>query len=185
MTSSSPVRTDRRTLASAAAVEGFFAVLWCSWGSPDPPRWLGTATLVGALLGLVIGVGGLLAGRRLRGSASTMTRPVTRRGYLRVVAIEFALLIVIGVMLGLTVGGEWAAVWICAVVGVHFFPLARVLPGLMLTVLGAAITAVALIALVLGLATDVAATAVIGPGTGLALLVAAAWSLAQAVRRTA
>lgn len=173
---------DAPTLARAAVVEGLFAVLWFSWGPLDPPRWVAAATSVGAVLALAVAVAGVVAGRRVRDRATTMRQESVQRRYTRVVAVEFALLIGVGVVLGLTLGAGWAAVWVCAVVGLHFFPLARVLPGLALPLLGAAITAVAAAALVVGLATDVAPTAVTGPGTGLVLLLGAVGSLTAGAR---
>lgn len=173
---------DAPTLARAAVVEGLFAVLWFSWGPLDPPRWLAGATSVGALLALAVAVVGLVTGRRLRGRATAMREASVQRRYTRVVAVEFALLIGVGVVLGVTLGAGWAAVWVCAVVGLHFFPLARVLPGLALPALGAAITAVAGVALVVGLTTDVAPTAVTGPGTGLVLLLGALGALVVLLR---
>lgn len=173
---------DRPILARAAVVLGLFAVLWFSWGPADPPAWLAAATTAGAVLALVAAAAGLVAGRRLRDRPTAMRQELVQRRYVRVVAVEFALLAGVGVLLAATAGAGWAAVWVCAVVGLHFFPLARVLPGLRLTALGAGVTAVAAAALVVGLATDVPPTAVTGPGTGLLLLLAAAGSLA-ALRR--
>jgi hypothetical protein len=177
-----PWTADAPTLARAAVVEGLFAVLWFSWGPPDPPAWLAGATQAGAVLALAVAVAGLMAGRRVRDRATTMRQASVQRRYARVVAVEFALLIGVGVVLGVTAGAAWAAVWVCAVVGLHFFPLARVLPGLALPALGAAITAVAAGALAVGVTTDVVPTAVTGPGTGLALLVAATGSLVVLLR---
>ncbi|MEU8818403.1 hypothetical protein [Actinoplanes sp. NPDC048796] len=55
-------------------------------------------------------------------------------------------------------------------VGLHFFPLAPVLGSPRLRVLGAVVCAVALVALIAGLAGSVAPGLVAGVGTGLALL---------------
>ncbi|MGY2129789.1 hypothetical protein [Blastococcus sp. SYSU DS0617] len=69
-----------------------------------------------------------------------------------------------------------------AVVGLHFLPPARVLPGLGLPLLGTGVTAVAGAALLVGALTDVPPTAVTGPGTGLLLLLAAVGSLVALLR---
>jgi hypothetical protein len=61
---------------------------------------------------------------------------------------------------------DFIPVWVCAVVGVHFFALARLLEDPLLVPLGALVTAVALVALVAGLATGVAPSTVTGVGAG-------------------
>lgn len=180
---STALTADRPALARAAAIEGLAAALWLSWGPADPPSWLAGSTLVLAVAGLAVAAAGLALGYRTRGETTAMRSEPVRRGYAQVVAAEFAALAVVGVVLGATVGGDWAAVWVCAVVGVHFLPLARVLPGLALPLVGCAVTAVAIAALVVGLTTGVAPTAVTGPGTGSVLVVAAVASLVAALRR--
>ncbi|HEV2930443.1 MAG TPA: hypothetical protein VGW74_17295, partial [Propionibacteriaceae bacterium] len=61
---------------------------------------------------------------------------------------------------------DFIPVWVCAVVGVHFFPLASLLEDRLLVTLGASVTTVALLALVAGLATGVAPSTVTGVGAG-------------------
>lgn len=175
------VTADARMLARAVIVEGAFAILWFSWGPTDPPRWLAAATTIGAVLALATVVSGVLIGRRVRDRPTTMEQESLQRRYRQIVVVEGAVLIGVGVLLGVIVGADWAAVWVCGVVGGHFFPLARVLPGLGLTALGAGITTVAVVALLVGLATDIVPPTVTGPGTGLLLLLAAAGSLATLI----
>jgi len=55
-------------------------------------------------------------------------------------------------------------------VGLHFFPLARVLANPSLRPLAALITAAAAAALVVGLSSTVAPSTITGPGAGLCLL---------------
>jgi len=74
-------------------------------------------------------------------------------------------------------------VWICAVVGVHFFPLAPVLRDRELYPLGVAMCVVAAIGLVTGLASDVAPSTVVGIGAGLLLLGYAVLGLSRAAQR--
>jgi hypothetical protein len=87
-----------------------------------------------------------------------------RRRYGLAVGVEFTLA---GAAI-LTVAGqiEFIPVWVCAVVGVHFFPLASLLEDRLLVALGALVTTVALVALVAGLATGVAPSTVTGVGAG-------------------
>jgi hypothetical protein len=67
---------------------------------------------------------------------------------------------------------------VCAVVGVHFFPLASLLGDRLLVALGASVTTVAVVALVAGLATGVAPSTVTGIGAGVLLTVFALAALA-------
>jgi hypothetical protein len=61
-------------------------------------------------------------------------------------------------------------VWICAGVGVHFFPLASTLANRSLRLLGVLLIAVAAAALATGLASATAPSTVTGAGAGLCLL---------------
>jgi hypothetical protein len=73
-------------------------------------------------------------------------------------------------VLSLAGGTEFIPVVICAVVGVHFFPLAPVLRDRLLAPLGAAMCLVALAALVVALASAIQAGVVVGAGAGVLLL---------------
>ncbi|GAB2665030.1 hypothetical protein ABI214_09280 [Prescottella soli] len=70
----------------------------------------------------------------------------------------------------------------CAGVGVHFLPLAGLFTDLWLVPLAAGVTAVAGVALIAGLTTDVAPSTVTGAGAGSCLLVAAVASLLRRSR---
>jgi len=61
-------------------------------------------------------------------------------------------------------------VWICAGVGLHFFPLASTLANRSLRLLGVLLIAVAAAALAAGLASGTAPSTVTGAGAGLCLL---------------
>lgn len=88
-------------------------------------------------------------------------------------------MIILGaVTLGVTGNPPYIPVWICAVVGMHFFPLSPVLGDPALRWLGVLVTAVAVAALFIGLYTGVAPSSVAGPGAGLALLAYATLALA-------
>ncbi|QCQ89834.1 hypothetical protein [Rhodococcus sp. SGAir0479] len=75
--------------------------------------------------------------------------------------------------------------WVCAGVGVHFLPSARLFDDLGLVPLGAAVTTVAAAAPLLGLVTDVAPGTVTGVGAGIFLAVAALAVLARPRNRIA
>ena len=101
-----------------------------------------------------------------------------RRRYGRIVVVEFALAGVGAAVLAVAGQSDFVPVWICAVVGVHFFFLAPLLRDRLLIPLGALLTAVALVALVAGLASQVPASTVTGIGAGVLLTVFAAMALA-------
>ena len=73
-------------------------------------------------------------------------------------------------MLGATGQQQWIPVWICAGVGVHFFPLASTLANRSLRLLGVLLMAVAAAALATGLASGTAPSTVTGAGAGSCLL---------------
>ena len=56
-----------------------------------------------------------------------MADPEARRRYSIIVGLEFGLLGAGAAVLGATGQYRWTPVWICAGVGVHFFPLATTL----------------------------------------------------------
>ena len=89
-----------------------------------------------------------------------------RRRYGIAVGVEFALAGFGAGVLALAGQSDFIPVWVCAVVGVHFFPLASLLEDRLLVALGASLTTVAMVALVAGLATDVAPSTVTGVGAG-------------------
>jgi hypothetical protein len=73
-------------------------------------------------------------------------------------------------VLGASGAPAYIPVWICAVVGLHFFALALLFQAPALRWLGAAVSTVAVAALLAGQLTDVTPGSVTGPGAGLALL---------------
>jgi hypothetical protein len=77
-----------------------------------------------------------------------MADPVVRRRYSIVVGLEFGLLGAGAAVLGATGQDRWIPAWICAGVGVHFFPLASTLANRSLRLLGVLLIAVAAAALV-------------------------------------
>jgi len=169
---------SRRAAPLTALYLGFFAAIWFSWPGVNPP--LGTVLVVASYLSLLVAlIGAIVAFRRSGETASVRDRAASRR-YGIIVAIEFAAAGVGAAVLGLTGAGEYISVWVCLVVGAHFFPLVPVLRDRLLYPLGAALCAVAVGGLVAALATDVAADAVVGTGAGFLLFGYAALSLLAA-----
>jgi len=158
-----------------AVVAGFFAAMWFGWGQAEATGVLITLRTVGSALSLILVVAGGVLAFRSPSDSSPMADPAVRRRYNIIVVIEFGLTGLGAVLLGALGASDWIPVWICAVVGVHFYPLATALGDRSLRPLGTALTAVAGLALVLGLGTDVAP--VTGVGAGLALLIAGCYAL--------
>jgi hypothetical protein len=179
------MQRSRRDAGLTALSLGAFSVAWFSWGSAGQPAWLGIATLIGAICGIAVAIGGAIAGsRRPRTEAALADRAAGRR-YGVIVGIEFALAAIGALALSLAGRPDMIAVWISAVVAVHFFPLAPVLRDGSLRLLGGLMLLVSIAALLTGLATAVQPAMVTGPGCGLLLLAFAASGLAPASLRRA
>lgn len=166
-----------RALANAAIIEGFFGFVWFGWGQEGPPTWESVVLTAGAVLALLVAVGGIIAAVRARGEPSPLAGPGAGRRYGIIVGTEFGLIGVGAATLGVTSHYEFIAAWICLVVGVHFLPLGRVFPGIGMTGLAVAVTLVAVAAFVVGLTTSVLPSSVAGLGAGVCLLGHGAWLL--------
>jgi hypothetical protein len=157
---------SRRDRGMTALIEGFFGFMWFGWGQADASTgfqvWLAVAGVVAALVALAGGV------QAFRSPASTgvMHDRQARRRYGLAVGVEFTLAGVGAAILAVAGQIDFILVWVCAVVGVHFFPLASLLEDRLPVTLGASVTTVALLALMAGLATGVAPSTVTGVGAG-------------------
>lgn len=157
---------SRRDRGMTALIEGFFGFVWFGWGQADASAglhpWLAVAGGAAALVALA---GGVQAFRSPASTGALHDRQARRR-YGLAVGVEFTLAGVGAAVLAVAGQGDFIPVWVCAVVGVHFFPLASLLEDRLLVALGASLTVVAMVALVAGLATDVAPSTVTGVGAG-------------------
>lgn len=170
----------RRDRGLTALILGFFAAGWFGWGGAVPVPGLGLWLTVGNVAALVVAaVGAVVFIRNRSAGAGPRDRSADRR-YGIIVGIEFGVAGVGAAILGATGHAEFIPVLVCAVVGIHFFPLAAVLGDRLLVPLGALVTAVAAAALVLEVTTDVAASTVTGLGAGVLLLAYAVLALVQA-----
>src|SRR5262249_40496551 len=104
--------------------------------------------------------------------------PARARRYGIIVGIEFGIAGVGAAILGAVGQVAVIPVWICAVVGVHFFALAPVFGNRSIAYLGVLVCAVAVAAGIVGLTTGVGPSAVTGGGAGALLLI---WGAAQLV----
>jgi hypothetical protein len=174
-----------RSRGVVALIEGFFAFMWFGWGRADAPAWLTTPLLVGSALGALVALVGAVVAARATGQRTAMADREIRTRYNMIVGVEFFLIAAGALVLGATGGATWTPVWVCAVVGVHFLPLARLFPGLFLVPLAVALVVVAGAALAVGLATETSPSTVAGAGAGMCLLAAAVATLLSASRTRA
>ena len=172
---------SRRDAAFTALFLGFFAAAWFGWAQADSD--LGVWLTIGSVLSLAAAAAGAVIGFRSPGEGSVMRSREANRRYGILVGIEFATAFIGAAILGGTGAAAYIPVWICAVVGVHFFPLAPVLGDRGLYPLGVAMCVVAAVGLVTGLASDVAPSTVVGIGAGLLLLGYAVLGLSRAAQR--
>ncbi|WP_157546694.1 hypothetical protein [Hamadaea tsunoensis] len=177
-----PVRRSRRDGGITALILGFFASAWFGWGHAAPPAWLDPWLTVGSVLAILTAIAGAVVGFRAPASTAAANNRESGRRYGIIVGIEFGLAGLGGAILGATGHPAYVPVWICAVVGVHFIPLAPVLKDRGLVPLGVVVTAIAVVALIVGLTTAVAPSTITGVGTGVALLAYAVSALVGALR---
>jgi hypothetical protein len=172
---------SRRDAAFTALFLGFFAAAWFGWaqaGGRFTP-WL----IAGSVLSWLVAAAGLVIGLRSPAAGSATRRPGAGRRYGIIVGTEFGSAAVGAAILGVIGQAEYIPVWVCAVVGVHFFPLAPVLADDGLKILGVAAVLVACAGLATALLSDVDAVTVTGIGAGLLLLGYSVIALVRAGRR--
>ncbi|GAA0260867.1 hypothetical protein [Cryptosporangium japonicum] len=153
----------------AAVIEGFFGAMWFAWATSSAPGWLLPVLIAGAVAGLAVVVLGVVLARRSPSGSSPMADPAVRKRYNIIVAVEFGLIFAGAAVLGQVAEGYIAA-WIALIVGLHFVPLGRVFAQRLLEAAGWVITAVAVVAAVVALATDGETSTVAGIGAGVTLV---------------
>ncbi len=173
-----------RTLANAAAVEGFFAFAWFGWGQEGPPAAVSIVLAVGALLAALVAAGGIVSAYRARRAPSPL-RGRDARLYAIIVGTEFGLAGLGAAVLAGTGRYEFIPAWVCLVVGGHLVPLSRVFPRIGLVVVGAAVSLVGAAAVGVGATTEVLPSTLTGLGAGTCLLGHAASMLAVTLSRRA
>jgi hypothetical protein len=157
---------SRRDRGLTALIEGLFGFMWFGWGQADPPAGWRIVLGAGAVVALLVAVAGAVQAVRSPASSGALHDRQVRRRYIMVVGVEFAGAAAGAALLSLLGQTEFVPVWICGVVGLHFFFLAPVLNDAYLVPLGALLLVVAVGALVAELATDIAASTVTGIGAG-------------------
>ncbi|SIN13590.1 hypothetical protein [Micromonospora cremea] len=176
----SDVQTNSRHQAGLTALYlGIFGMVWFSVPAAEQP--LRALLVVGSIAALLTAVAGGVLSAHTRGAGGPRDRATDRR-YLLIVVAEFAAAGLGAAVLAAAGWSEYVPVLVCAVVGLHFFPLAPLLRDPLLRPLGVALCVVAAAGLVAALASAVSAGLVIGTGAGLLLLGYAVQALVRAHR---
>jgi hypothetical protein len=154
---------DAGASVGAAGLLGF---VWFGWGQANAAAGLRLGLAVaGVTAALVAVAGGIQAVRGPAPRGVLHDRQASRR-YGIAVGVELALAGAGAAVLAAAGQGDFIPVWVCAVVGVHFLPLAALLQDRLLVPLGVSVATVALVALVASLATGIAPGTVTGVGAG-------------------
>lgn len=167
-TSARPAATSTaRDLAVTAMILGVAGFMWFGWGQAAPAAGWTIPLAIGSAFGAVVAAAGGVLAWRLRSGASAMDHPRIRRGWFRAVALEVVLIVAGALVLAASGHPAYLPAWTLFAVGVHFFPLARLLKTLGLNLAGVLLVAVAAVAAALGLAGEVPPSTVAGAGGGL------------------
>lgn len=171
---------SRRDSGMTAMILGVFAIAWFGWGQADASGAMTVILTAGSSAAAVVAALGAISVFRAPRAESALHDPAVGRRYGIVVGLEFAIAGLGAGILGAAGAPDYIPVWVCAVVGLHFFALAAILDAAALRWLGASVTSVAVIAFVASVSTTVAPSSVTGPGAGLALLAYASVMLRSA-----
>ena len=166
---SAPSGATRRDGGLTALILGFFAAGWFSW-TPEAAGALAVAVQIGSAAAVIIAVVGGVRAIRDWSSGGILNDPMAARRYALLVGVEFAAGVAGAGVLAAVGAAAFVPVWICAVVGLHFFPLASVLSAPLTRGLGVAVTTVSIAGLLVGVLTDIAPSTVTGTGAGVSLL---------------
>jgi hypothetical protein len=167
--------------AMTALIFGFFASAWFGWAQERPPNSWRLPLILGGVLSVAVAVVGATLAWQNWSAGSALSEPGAMRNYGIIVGIEFAIAAVGAAVLAALGHSEYISVWICLVVGVHFWPMAPVLKNASLIPLGVLMAAVALTAFLVSRRTSLAPSAITGAGAGVVLLGFAIWGAVAAV----
>ncbi|MCO1597295.1 hypothetical protein M8C17_19265 [Micromonospora sp. RHAY321] len=142
--------------------------MWFSVPAAEQP--LRALLVVGSLAALLTAVAGGVLVAPTRGAGGAVRDRATDRRYLLIAVAEFAAAGLGAAVLAAVGWSGYIPVLVCAVVGLHFFPLAPLLRDPLLRPLGVALCVVAAVGLAIALASTVSAGLVVGTGAGLLLL---------------
>jgi hypothetical protein len=88
-------------------IDGLAAFVWFGWGQAAAPSWLVVPFAVGAGLGVLLAVAGVVLAWRSPGPLPAMSARAVRRRYGIIVGLEFGLLGVGAAILGATGHDRW------------------------------------------------------------------------------
>ncbi len=174
---------SQRDIGRMALFLGFFGAAWFGWGQAAAPDGLRLWLVAGSVLAALAAAAGFGVSARSRSQPARMDDRAARRRYGIIVGTEFGVACLGAVVLAITRAQAYIPAFVCAAVGIHFVPLAPVLADRLLVPLGAAMCAVAILALVLRLTSGVAPGTVTGIGAGGLLTGYAIVSLLAALAR--
>lgn len=168
-------RGGARGWAMAAVVEGFGAVVWSGWAQVGADPRLSTVLTLAGLAGFALAVTGFVLALRSDPSAEVSTS--VRSRYLLVLVAESVALLVGVLVLAVVALLRWAPVWVLVVFAAHVPAVARVVGNRLLSLVGPALLAVSVLALVVSAAGLMAPSTVTGSLAALCLLAAGLVSL--------
>lgn len=171
---------DPRTRGLTAAVSGLTAAGWFAWARSGESAFVNPISEVGAAAGLLIALVGLIFAAAPYDAPYARAAAAPRRRAIRIgVAVTVPVIAGAGV-LAVVGADQWVPAWVCAGMGLFILASAGVVETHFLTVIGVAVTASAILAVIVGAETTLVPAVVAGLGAGTCLLVAAAGSLAAA-----
>ena len=160
-----------------AVVTAFFGAGWFGWGqaaaSGSLRPWLGA----GSGIAVLVAAAGIVTTARHRSTRAALSDRAAFRRYGIIMGIEFGAAALGAAVLAVLSQSAYIPVWVCAVVGVHFIPLAQVLRDRSLVPLAAATCAVAACASFLRSTAGGAPSTTTGLGEGCLLTAFAAVTL--------
>ncbi|HEY7177394.1 MAG TPA: hypothetical protein VH442_20955 [Micromonosporaceae bacterium] len=162
-----------RGRALGVSLLAFFAIGWTGWGTGGhlPTAAQVPIVIVAAVLSSVLAAAAWRLARRVpAGSDATPEDVQVGRRFTWIVAVSWAAVIVAAVVLGMTGHAEMVAATVCAGIGVHFLPLARLFYLRAYYVTGAALCLISIVTFVLAPATSNAALWTLIPGVGAAIV---------------
>lgn len=162
------IASVRRQAGLTALYLGIFATAWFSVPENKPP--LGVFLVVGSIVAMVTAGAGIVLLVWSRADGPVPRDAAADRKYLVIFAAELAAAGFGAVLLAETGRSEYIPVFIGAVVGVHFWPLAPVLKEPALRMLGVAVCVAALAGLIAGPVSSVPPGTVAGAGIAVLLL---------------
>ncbi|MGH3631877.1 MAG: hypothetical protein ACRDRL_31110 [Sciscionella sp.] len=119
-------RAEMRGRAAAVFVLSYFTLAWVGWGLSNAARMVATPVLIVTVLLCVAAVIGGVRMFRAGGALTVEPRQPGMNGRFGLVVVaEFVGLGIAAAVLGATGHSLWLPAVVCAGVGIHFFPLAR------------------------------------------------------------